>query len=820
MRQSGAVTVFFSLIFMVLFSFILSFFEMAAYTARSSYHASATLLAVENYFAAYLSPLYKEYHIFGREVPAGEDAVDWTERNIAEDVSYMTVKQEGEKSLLLRSGADFNVTSVSSLTDNKLEGFYTQAITAMKYRAAPEVITILAEFAGMTEQADAHMEIAAAKAATDSAYAKVDEKILHLMELVDGVDIEKYKKYLGGKNVVFQKEAYVKYFCTDPVGAASFFDRTQVYRAFLSNHENPYEAIHLLSERTELLLTEMENRENQEMICRSRLAAIKGQLAVKATEISQLSQSISDVSLQCIAMMSELEKMLMEEGNEKEAIEYAMQVNALGDAISVMETQKQQCEKEVEALEAEEKEWEKEQKELEKKEKEQEKQAKALMKEEKVFVQQSETIRDICGETYEYVNEVREELERAKEVKKTCEKVLDSLQCVIGEEAAQEYRSDLNSYLFYEDIDGYDFDAMRQTLSENKARLWNISTQIIGTDTASLRRALSGLQQEAESVRTYSFYGLKLNYGEMSLEDNLYDGVESMISEEVANGFLGFLTEKELSKKEIDTSYLPSGFRYEEENFDLLSLLGTDMSGIFEELQALLPEKTSLSTIVNSASDTILFHSYLATHFGDFLEENGDGSLSYETEYLIEGKATDRENLSSVTMRICAIRTILHFISLYTDSTKKETAEQAALAACGIIGLPALKSVVAYLLLFIWAFEEAMIDTAAFLQGKRLLLYPGKYGGSLALREILMFSESFVLEKATQKKDEKGLAFGYDEYLHLFVFLTPKENKKYRAADLIQENLRELYRESFRISRCVWKISYCTDRKDYGYVYE
>ena len=113
-----------------------------------------------------------------------------------------------------------------------------------------------------------------------------------------------------------------------------------------------------------------------------------------------------------------------------------------------------------------------------------------------------------------------------------------------------------------------------------------------------------------------------------------------------------------------------------------------------------------------------------------------------------------------------------------------------------------------------------MIDTAAFLLGKRLLLYPGKNGGSLSFREILMFSKSFVLEKAKQKKDGKGLAFGYNEYLHFFLFLTPKEDKKYRAADLIQENLRKTYRESFRLNRCVWELTYRTDRKNYDYAYE
>lgn len=820
MRQKGAVTVFFSLVFMVMFSFILSFFEMAAYTARASYHASASLLAVENYFAAYLAPLYEEYHIFGREVPDGEDVVHWTGQNIGEDVSYMTVKQEGEKSLLLRSGAQFDVTSVSLLTDNKLEGFYTQAITAMKYRAAPEVITTLAEFAGMTEQANAHLEVAAAKAAADSAYAKVDEKVLHLMELVDGVDIGKYEKFMNGKNVLFQKDAYVKYFCPNPTGAARYFDRTQVYQAFLGNHVNPCEVLDSLSLRAETLAVEMEEREHKEFVCRSRLAAVRGQLSILGPRISELGQNIASASFQYAAMAVELGKLALSDESEEAVAALTSQLSSLGNAIGEMRTQKEQCEKEEKELKKEEKALEKEQKELEKKKKEQEKQAKGLMKEEEAFVRQCGAVRDICGETYEYTDEVREELKRAKKVKETCENVLDSLQIVIGEEAANEYRSDLNAYLFYEDVDGFDFDRIKQTVLENKSILWNISQQITAPDMASLRRAVNGLRQEAQALRNYSFEGLKLNYGEMSLAENLYDGVESMISKEVASGFLGFLTEKELSEKELDPSYLPSGFRYEEEGFDIFSLLGTDMSGIFEELQTLLPEEISLESVVGGVSDTLLFHSYLATHFDDFLEENGDGALSYEQEYLIAGKATDRENLSSVAMRVCAIRTILHFISLYTDSTRKAPVEQAALAACGIIGLPALKSVVVFLLLFVWALEEAMIDTAAYLQGKRLLLYPGKNGGSLSFHEILMFSKSFVLKKATQKKGDKGLAFGYNEYLHLFLFLTPKEDKKYRAADLVQENLRKTYRESFRLGNCVWKVSYRTDGREYGYAYE
>lgn len=820
MRQKGSVTVVFSFVFVLMFSFILSFFEMAAYTSRRAYHASAALLATENYFAAFLEPLYEHYHIFAREVPEGESAVTWSEQSIAEDVSFMTEKREGEKSLLLRSGAKYEVTDVELLTENRLEGFYSQAVNAMKYRAAPEVVNLLKEFAGMTEQAGAHLEVAAAKAATDNAYAEVDSKILHLMELIDGVDIKKYEKFLGGKGIIFQKDAYVKYFCTKPEIAAIYFDRTEVYRAFLDNFENPCATLEDLATRAEALVLEMEAREYEETLCRNELASLRGQIAVTVSEREKVEQSRIKKVSEYTTLLGELE-ILLETGKDvKKIASLTAQKKELEGVLGALRDEIKQYESAEKALEKQEKQSEKVQKELERKASDQQKYAKKLGKEEEDFIKQCKTISDICGEAYDCAEEIRLELNEAKKVKSNCERVLDFLEPVLGKEASEEYRNELEEYKFYEQAEGFEFDRMKQTLSENKSRLNNVSKKISGITCSSLRTAAKELRKEKDIVATYSFEGLRLNYGEMSLEENLHEGVEAMISKKVAEGFLGFLTEAEISEKSLEQSYLPSGFRYTEEETDVFSLLGTDMSGLLTELRTLLPEELSVDTVVGGMADSILFHSYLTTHFSDFSEENVIGALSYETEYLIAGKATDRENLSSVAMRICAVRAILQFISLYTDGERKGVAEQAALAACGIIGLPALKSVVTLLLLLVWALEEAMIDTAALLQGKNLLLFPGKAGGSLSFHEILLFSKSFVLERAKAKPERKGAGMGYNEFLHLFLFLTPRDTKKYRAADLIQENLRKIYRDSFRVDRCVWKISYETDGRSYVYAYE
>ncbi len=786
MRKRGSVTVTFSLVFVLMFGFILSFFEMASHTARAAYHASAGRLATENFFAGYTVPLFEEYHIFGREV-ADEDKKAYTEKEIAKDLAYMTEKQEGERSLLLRGGAEFGVDSVRVLTDDRLSGFYSQAITSMKYRGVTEVVDILKKFGDVSEQANAQLEVAAAKAETDMAYGKVDERILQLITLIDGVDIVQYEKFLGGEGVLFQKDAYVKYFCVSPKTAAAYFDRAEVYQAFLDNYENPKETLETLYEEVWNLAEEVREREIQSASCDARLTELQGLLDDVTARIEELENRDEE---QSETENTETEKLLQQ--YEKEREQYVNEKASLEILAEALEKEKE----------------------------EQERRGILLKLHEMRFTLQCDDVRTICEKAYSYVGELQKELAAAKQVRKGCESLVSVLQPVIGTDTAKEYREELNVYTFYEDLEGYDFDRMKQTLLDNKSRLLVVKPYITEVGADALATAAEGLRYEAEIVGKYSFDGLKLDYGEMSLQQNLYEGVEDTIAGEVAEGYLAFLTKKTVSAKEINTSELPSGFREEADGDGIFSMLGGDMSSVFNELQEMLPEDASMGSVLEGISDTVLFHAYLMTHFSNYLEGNENGALSYEQEYLIAGKKTDEQNLASIAMRICAIRTILHFTSLYTDSARKAPVELAALAACGAIGLPALKSLVVFAILFAWALEEAMVDTAAILLGKKVALYPGKNGGSISFPETLQFSKSFVHKKAEQKKSVTGLGFGYKEFLHLFMFLTSRDNKMYRAADLIQENLRKTYSDDFRVNRCVWEVWYRVDGKRYKYSYE
>lgn len=819
--KRGSVTVVFSLVFLILLSFILSFFEMAAYTARMAHHAAASVLAVENYFAGYLNPLYEEYHLFGREVPVGVSALPWTEQTIKSDLIYMTGKETNTKSLLLRSPAEFSVETMETLTSKEGEGFYSQAVTAMKYRGILEVKELLEEFRNVTKQADSQMQILAAKTATDTAYAKVEEKLLDLIGKVDGVKISEYELFLRGEATVFMADAYAKYYYSDGAEAAGSFERTEVYQAFCGKSKNAVTILEDFAARAAALSIETRNREQEELeysLARDNAEFVQGE---NVKEIARLEQETEKLEKEIEDQEKQLKKLKKAKKKDEEKI------NALTEAIQAKKltieeniVMAEACWKTIFACGEEITGYTAELTRLGGVRTEQEKTRAKLSTEEDAFLLQCGNAAVKCDEAVNLLTEIQGELELAKKVKADFEGVLNTVALVFGEDAVKEYRKELATYTVYESAGTYDFQRMKTTLQTNAAVLRGMTKQIGGLYSSSLLQAANDLEDQAEKFEDYSFEGLRLNYGKMSLGINAYERVTDMVKKEAGMGFLQLLTEEPLSEKTLEKSFLPSGFRYgAEAQQSPFSMLGMESETIMEELRAMLPQDASFTDVVGAVTDSVLFHSYLVSHFSDYTSPNEVGALSYETEYLINGAMEDTTNLAGVAMRICGIRAVLQFVSLYGDSARRMQAEQAALAACGVIGLPALVNVVTVALLLVWAVEEAVVETAALLLGKKLPFYPGSTK-SVAFSDLFLFSGSFVRNRAKMKAEATGVGFGYGEYLQLLLLTTKKEKKCYRAMDLVQENMRIYYKDSFRLDRCVWKVNYKTNGRSYSYSYD
>ena len=128
-----------------------------------------------------------------------------------------------------------------------------------------------------------------------------------------------------------------------------------------------------------------------------------------------------------------------------------------------------------------------------------------------------------------------------------------------------------------------------------------------------------------------------------------------------------------------------------------------------------------------------------------------------------------------------------------------------AAGTVGFTGMPVLGAVVKYSILLLWSVEEALIETSALLQGKRLPLI-GK--GIVAFGELFRINKSVIAGKAKSLPDAAGTA--YQDYLTLLSLTKGTKVKAYRAMDLIQENIRFRYNDAFRIRNLVTKVSYET----------
>lgn len=179
-------------------------------------------------------------------------------------------------------------------------------------------------------------------------------------------------------------------------------------------------------------------------------------------------------------------------------------------------------------------------------------------------------------------------------------------------------------------------------------------------------------------------------------------------------------------------------------------------------------------------ADMHLFHKYLFRHCNYYGAENPNvwkESLEYQLEYIISGKAGDKENLENIMWRIFLLRTVGNYLFYHQDGEKLGKAEAEAVALVGITGNAALISLVKEIILISQAIEEGISETRRVFAGEKVPVYQqGIFG---------------------------GIEIGYEEYLYLFLCTAENTGKIYRMMDIAELEIREKSGyEGFRLDHC------------------
>ena len=200
----------------------------------------------------------------------------------------------------------------------------------------------------------------------------------------------------------------------------------------------------------------------------------------------------------------------------------------------------------------------------------------------------------------------------------------------------------------------------------------------------------------------------------------------------------------------------------------------------------------------------LLFGEYLMQKFSLAIKPNEEGALSFELEYLIAGKGSDKDNLESVAARLLLLRMGANHLYLLSDSTKMAEAEAMAAGLATLAALPIATEIVKQALLAAWAYGESIMDLRSLMQDKKVPLVKTGESWQLELSSLLKLGTP----EDQREGSDTGDGLSYKEYLRMMLFLQNKGQCSMRALDLIEQNMqRAKGLVFFRADNCVTKLN-------------
>lgn len=208
--------------------------------------------------------------------------------------------------------------------------------------------------------------------------------------------------------------------------------------------------------------------------------------------------------------------------------------------------------------------------------------------------------------------------------------------------------------------------------------------------------------------------------------------------------------------------------------------------------------------------DHLLVDEYCGMYFRDFCRGNSQEEdrsyygpektvLQYEVEYLLAGRPSDRDNLSSAVHRLLAVREGLNLVHLITDGEKRAEARNLAAAITGVAAVTPLFLVTVFFILSVWALGESLMDVKGLLAGRKVPLVKAREDWTLSLDQLLAFGRDGT---AGEGGGETGLS--YLSWLKILLFASDVTRQEYRMMDLIQMNLM-MEQKSFRMGNGVYQ---------------
>lgn len=751
-KSDAVITCFLSLVLLLILALVSVSLESARVAGARFLTENYTRMAQESVMAEYSGALFDRYHIFSYNSRAG--TAEGIQRSLAMKTEYYINRnlQAGNRTMWNPVLQDVSVENYNLLTEKNGDVFRTEVLKYMKYRGASLLVEKLLSSLGIFQGAQETVKLLETKARTEEALAEIDVCVLELFEAVDGFvrDDAGIKQNIWGKVKI--KSNFVKKLLTEvPTPQSTQINHPELFEAVRGYYVNPNNMFQYMN------------------VCVRDCREAQGTLELINKRLAELSTK----------------DMLKNPGLKLEQ--------------TVLETERIICFGEV--VVAKQKYW-------------------GELRRLKSLVSGSQEAGKKALATVEVILE-KQKLAESKVLQYEAQ-LLDTLKWMDSSmyEELKEGLETMKQYVGLE-VEGKervtDIEAVRKTLMENDAVLSQM-LRIIGEtadEDGEIENENKRIQTLAALVSEYSHDGLTFDYSGMylkaegenptqSLSDLLLGGIASLVLKDSASVSQAELMGIELPSRMINVMQTEKHFS----NGSMSWMDATELG--MPSALATMCKSSPFAEVTEWAAkeggeltERVLFLSYLAEHFSNYIEQaEQDSALLYEQEYLLCGNTKDSSNLYEVVGRVLLVRMIFNLIHVISDSEKSGLAGEVAMGLLGATGLPILVSVMKFLILFVWAAEAALVETAALLQGKKLAVIPTRNCFPVSFSELLLMSGERIRQKAEELSERGGFSLGYSEYLMLFLLLQKEDVQIMRALDLIQENLM-LEEAGFRVGQQV-----------------
>lgn len=861
-KVKGSITVFLSLILVMVLALIGTLLDAARINMASSYSYRALVSAIDTEFTKYCSELYEDYHIYmlgnGHSLSnvSGEEFINSMTKYLmysfdSDSNLSMLHTSFGIKAtdLLELSVDNCNVDSITKLTDYNGVIFQDQVAQYMKYYVAGEAAESILGKLNLLNQSKETMTIIRKKNEVDEKVAKVDKSILKLMQEVEGITFKNNQLQVTKEYTIKVQNSFAKKFCTTEVKPRTVsIDHEVVWDSLRNQYINPVEKLKAMKQKLE------------------DFSKVSEEITILEGEIEEIDKKIDELKNPPATSTPTVTETPMPTPTATQS------ATATPTPTESPKPSEEMVNQQIKELEDTKKEKEEQ---LSKKKDEQKSYLPKVREEAASLYDQADNVRNHTIQAINQIdclnNEKTEGLNALTSFDSDLKNSKDKIDSETYEGLQKDYK-ETKEYMSQIDENGKDTSVvgtvvnMRPTLCSNKAildettKLMDTARGVPETQVEEMKNQISALITKYDN---YSIKELRFDYSTLTVHENTESPLTSFGSL-VNTGLLELVVDdtSKLSNVQLDSSKLVSNTcgnqqidtkKDEKSSNDMAEKVAKGdaaNSGISDSLKGYEDNCESANVTdsgVNDIARKVLINEYGVTNFKNLMDDLNQGGVSiekgssgkktsnkvnlkkektqekkgktkeeqktdqtksdkptkikYEQEYLAIGGYNELDNVKSIVMRTIFMRTAGNYIALLTNSKCRDSARATAKILVGFTGLTPLIILTTQLILIAWGFEEALVDTRALLDGNSIPIIKKAADFNIEYKDLLSISKETIRNKAKNYKQGKSKIIGlsYNDYLRIYLLMVPSDTLSYRMMDLIQENMKVRYDDQFQI---------------------